>query len=262
MSRKLDEKTMTKLKKGGVWEKIMKEVIKDPNLSPEIREGKLKVYYQKGLVMTLDGKKDVPEILAPGYYKGHSTINIDPTHPKDYFKWAKEMVGNYNKNKQEFVIQQRIAKDNSSKDSRYLVVDMEYQFSQGKIPKNERVDISRIDIVAVDQYTKEIILFELKQGIGALDGKSGVADHIRKTNILISNPVFCKELRKDIGQILSQKNELGILNCGNELSSQLSNIKMGIIFISYSKEEQNEFDKMVKGHDDILIISKDFSCKL
>ena len=95
MSRKLDEKTMTKLKKGGVWEKIMKEVIKDPNLSPEIREGKLKVYYQKGLVMTLDGKKDVPEILAPGYYKGHSTINIDPTHPKDYFKWAKEMVGNY-----------------------------------------------------------------------------------------------------------------------------------------------------------------------
>ena len=136
MSRKLNDETMSKLKKGGVWAIIMNEVNKDPELSPEIRDGKLKIYYQKGLVLTLDGKKSKPEILSSGYYKGQPAIDIDPKHPKDYFVWAKEKVGKFNKNKLEFIIQQRISKDNSSADSRYLVVDMEYQFSQGKIPEN------------------------------------------------------------------------------------------------------------------------------
>lgn len=36
---------------------------------------------------------------------------------------------------------------------------------------------------------------------------------------------------------------------------------MGIIFISYSKEEQEKFNNLMKGHD-ILTICKDFSCNL
>lgn len=262
MARILGEELMSKLRKDGIWGNIMKEINKDPDLSPEIREGALKIYYQKGLILTLEGKKVKPVPLADGYYKGDILTEIDPLKPQKYFQWAKEKVGNYNKSKREFVIQQRIAKDNSSKESRFLVVDMEYQFSQGNIPRKDRVDVSRIDIVAIEKSTNDIVLFELKQGAGALKGKSGVEDHIRKTNILINDSVFCEKLRKDITQIITQKNELGILKCGNEIPLKFNKIKMGIIFISYSNEDQKEFDTIMKKGYGILTICKDFSCTI
>lgn len=252
---------MQKLRKGGCWELICKEAIKDSDLSPEIRDGKLIIYYQKGVILTLDGKKNNPDILSEGYYKGFPSRGIDIKKPKDYFKWAKEMIGNHNKNKKEFILQQRIAKDNATQSAKYLVVDMEYQFAQSNFIEKDRIDKTRIDIVAVEQQTGDIILFELKQGLGALNGKSGVEDHIRKTNLLIADSRFCKALRKDIELIITQKNELGILDCGKDLPSRLSNIKMGIIFISYSKEEQKRFDDIMKGYD-ILTICRDFSCTI
>lgn len=261
MARVLNEQLMQKLRRGGCWEFICKEAIKDPDLSPEIRDGKLIIYYQKGVILTLDGKKNNPDILSEGYYKGFPSCEIDVKKPKDYFKWAKEMIGNHNKNKKEFILQQRIAKDNATQSAKYLVVDMEYQFAQSNVPEKDRIDKTRIDIVAVEQQTGDIILFELKQGLGALNGKSGVEDHIRKTNLLIADSRFCKALRKDIELIITQKNELGILKCGKDLPSRLSNIKMGIIFISYSKEEQKRFDDIMKGYD-ILTVCRDFSCTI
>ena len=261
MARILNEQLMKKLRKGGDWELICKEAIDDPDLSPEIRDGKLIVYFQKGKILTLEGKKERPEVLSEGYHKGKPLLDIDTKKPKEYFKWAKEMIGNHNISKKEFILQQRIAKDNATQSSRYLVVDMEYQFAQSNIPIEDHIDKTRVDIVAVEQQTGDVILFELKQGINALDGKSGIEDHIRKTNLLIGNTRFCDELRRDITQIIRQKNELGILKCGKDLPSKLAQIKMGIIFISYSKEEQEKFNNLMRGHD-ILTICKDFSCNL
>ena len=52
---------------------------------------------------------------------------------RKYFKSAKWLVYKY-KMGAEFAIQQNIALGNQSLDNRYLVVDMEWQFAQSKIP--------------------------------------------------------------------------------------------------------------------------------
>ena len=67
MARKLNDELVRKLAPQGEYANILKEVIKDKELSLEIREGKAIIYYQKGKILTLS--KDKIEYLSSGYYK-------------------------------------------------------------------------------------------------------------------------------------------------------------------------------------------------
>ena len=284
MARQLSQNLIAKLSKGGEWHKLMKDIAADKDLTSEIRAGRLTVYFQKGRLLEIREKKI--DTLDSGYYTGcvkfflekiqngffpSSSISpepvvFDPNNAKPYLKWAKTAIGTFNfiHNKREFIIQQRILKENSSKDSNYLALDLEYQFEQGNIPKDQRIDKSRIDIVAIEKETNDIVLFELKQGSGAVDGKSGIEDHIRKTNIHIANTTFCENLRNDLSQIISQKIALGLLDCDKELVShiQSSRIKMGFIFVTYTEQDEKDIVKLMEGNEDILSIWKDYSCEL
>lgn len=284
MARQLSQNLMAKLSKGGELYKLMRVIASDKELASEIREGRLTVYYQKGVVLEISEKQI--KTFNPGYYKGcvdffggkiqkketidskcHiEPVKFDPQDPKPYLVWAKKVIETYHfiKHKNEFIIQQKILKENSSNDSNFFVIDLEYQFKQGNIPIEQRIDATKIDIIAIEKKTKDIVLFELKQGDGAVEGKSGITDHIRKTNTHIGNPIFCNELRNDIVQIITQKIELGILDCGKEIIPQIqkSKIKMGFIFVTYSEQDEKEIVKLMKGNEDILAIWKDFSCEL
>ena len=68
---------------------------------------------------------------------------------------------------------------------------MEWQLPQSDIKVEERISRTRIDLVVVDTKKNDmgendIYLGELKVGMGATGGKSGIIDHVIKTNEFIN----------------------------------------------------------------------------
>ena len=251
MARKLSNKLLEMFVNHGEYANILKMVNKDKELSLEIRDRKAIVYYKKGKILTLFEKGI--ECLSKKYYEGKDVTFTEQGIKDDiqkYFKQAKQFVDEY-RNKKEFTIQQFIMSENSSVDNDYLVIDMEYQYEQSNIPESERLPRARIDLVAIEKESKDIVLFELKQGINALNGNSGVDDHIKKMNILIEDEKFRKALVEDVETIIRQKVKLQILS--EEAENWIDEIKKNVvikpmfIYVYYDKEEKEGYDNILKG---------------
>lgn len=252
MSRKLSNKLLKKLVEGE-YANILKVVTRDKELSLEIRNGKAIIYYKKGKILTLSNKV---ELLSNGYYKDKENYTLNDfknkysdemikKHPELYFEETKSLVNEYG-HRTEFTIQQLIALENASIDNDYLVIDMEYQYEQSNVPKNERIDFTRIDLLAIEKESKDIVLFELKQGVNSLKGNSGIAEHIRKSNILIENKRCANAIREDVKTIINQKVELKLLpeEAKNYIKGE-ANIKSMFIFVYFDKEEKEEYDRIL-----------------
>lgn len=191
----------------GCLKNLFDVIANDPELSFEIRkDNEVIVYYRKGKILTIkytDKNEFQIKPLDKGYYK--DVIQIDLFEPqnlaytlkntsylRNYFKQAKKIIYNH-KVGLEFSVQQNIALGNRNFNNRFLVVDMEWQFSQTEIKKTERVGRTRIDLIIVDTQvnefgTNDIYLTELKVGTGSVVGKSGIIDHIKKTKAIIDKP--------------------------------------------------------------------------
>lgn len=253
MARKLSEELLEKLAPKGEYANILNEVNKDKELSLEIRDGKAIIYYQKGKILTLSNKGI--ELLANGYYKKKYTTDdfknkypdkVIIEHPECYFEEVKSFVNEFG-NRTEFTIQQLIASENTSIDNDYLVIDMEYQYEQKNVPKNERIDFTRVDLLAIEKESKDIILFELKQGTNALTGDCGVDEHIRKSNILAQNERCINAIRKDVETIINQKVILKILP--EEAKSYIkkdANIKTMFIYVYTDEKEKETYMNLLK----------------
>jgi hypothetical protein len=236
MARKLSSQLIKELK-DGEYKHLLSAIKEDPELLLEVRTGgEAKVYYSKGLILTLSAKK--VERLSPNYIKdGRPVPELDLKNPKKYLSEAKELVRAHSK-KLEFSIQQNIAISNQDEDSEFFIVDMEYQFPQNDIPKEERLnDKTRIDLVGIERNTGDIVLFELKQGLSALSGKSGAEDHFTKTNTHIKDTKFCKALKEDIASIIEDKKELGLI--GMNVPDPSGEIKMRYIF-AYNNDSDRQ----------------------
>ena len=242
MARYLSKQLIEKLKTGE-YSRVLRCINRDRELSLEIRNSEAKVYYRKGLVLTINGRGH--RLAADGYFKTSQCPELDREKPEKYFKSVKEAIDDFGR-RGEFTVQQLIALYNSDKNSDYLVVDMEYQFAQMNISNNDRIDKSRIDIVAVERDTKSIILFELKKDSKAIFGDSGNEDHIRKMGEHIKNEKFCKQLREDVRTIIKQKIDLGIYEEGmkkyipDEKDKVI--IKPMFIFSYETDDDRNKYD--------------------
>lgn len=229
MTRKLTKTHLDAYKDEKKLKKLFEAIAEDPELSFEIRvNNEVMVYYHKDKILTITlDRKGEPKItiLSPKYYKDsgrkpticfdnpHNLISMDEM--RTYFKEAKKLVYVY-KMGAEFNVQQNIALGNHSYDGRYIVVDMEWMFSQADIPEAERISKTRIDLVIVDTVPNakgynDIYLAELKLGLGATEGNSGTIDHVDKTNEIINCKSACESLRADVEAIIEQKTELGII---------------------------------------------------
>ena len=253
MARKLNDELVRKLAPHGEYANILKEVIKDKELSLEIRDGKAIIYYQKGKILTLSNKGI--ELLAYGYYKKEYTTDdfknkysdkLIKEHPEQYFEKVKSFVNEFG-NRTEFTIQQLIASENTSIDNDYLVIDMEYQYEQKNIPKNERIDFTRVDLLAIEKESKDIVLFELKQGTNSLTGDCGVDGHLKKSNILAQNEKCVNAIRKDVETIISQKVKLKILpeEAKNYIKKD-ANIKIMFIYVYTDEKEKEIYMNLLK----------------
>lgn len=260
--RTITDEHLQAYQKGGCLQKLFDVIKEDPELSFEIRmNNKVMIYYHKDRILTISYCKGKPSIdtLSEKYYKNATPPSVsfedgdliqtlrDKSQLRQYFREAKRLVGSY-KAGVEFEVQQNIALGNRSFSNRFVVVDMEWQLPQSDIKKEERISRTRIDLVVVDMKRNErgendVYLGELKVGMGATDGKSGIVDHIKKTNKIMSNPKACAVLRADVERIIRQKAALGLLE-GDYAGLNLSATpRMMLILACRGSEERQALKK-------------------
>ncbi|MBQ8675055.1 MAG: hypothetical protein IJ528_02375 [Bacteroidaceae bacterium] len=248
--------------KNGVFKTLLEAIKEDPELSLEMRlNNEAKVYYHKDKILTTsinsNGEKKVT-MLDKKYYdkypdKERPSADIENikklrsiTLIRKYFRDAKKLTYFYKKGT-EFSFQQNIALGNRSFDNKYLVVDMEWQFSQEGIEENERISRTRIDLVIIDTEKNEhgcndIYLAELKVGTEATDGKSGIIDHVNKTYEIIQKKEACVSLVNDVKSIIDNKTELGLISGQPKDFNFGDKPKMMIISAYRGKEEKQRLD--------------------
>lgn len=249
--------------KTGIFKKLLRGINEDPELSFEVRrDDEAMVYYHKDKILTTGYKKGQPyvKLLDEKYYKDCEKPSADISKIdnlkslsliRDYFKAAKWLVYKY-KMGSEFAIQQNIALGNQTFENRFLVVDMEWQFAQSKIPVQERINKTRIDIVIVDTEKNskgynDIYLAEVKCGLNATEGTSGVKAHVEKTSKLINKPEACSALVEDVKSILKNKIDLGLIKGKKKVLSFSpdNKPKMMLIFAYRGDIEKNELEKQI-----------------
>ena len=249
-------------KEGGCLRKLFNVIKEDPELSFEIRvKSEVMIYYHKDKILTIRFCKGKPSIeaLSKKYYKNatlsfvlfeHDDLMETLRHTdqlRKYFKEAKQLISSY-KTDLEFEVQQNIALGNRSFSNRFVVVDMEWQLPQSDIKKEERIIKTRFDLVVVDTKRNErgdndVYLGELKVGMGATGGKSGIVAHIEKTNEIMKSPKACAVLRADVERIIRQKVALGLLE-GDYAGLNLSATpRMMLILACRGSEERQALKK-------------------
>lgn len=242
--------------KGGCLQRLFNVIKEDPELSFEIRvKNEVMIYYHKDRILTISYCKGKPSIdtLSEKYYKNATPPSVsfedgdliqtlrDKSQLRQYFREAKRLVGRY-KVGEEFEVQQNIALGNRSFSNRFVVVDMEWQLPQSDIKKEERISKTRFDLVVVDMKRNErgendVYLGELKVGMGATGGKSGIVAHIEKTNEFMKSSKACAVLRADVERIIRQKAALGLLE-GDYAGLNLSATPRMMLILAYRGNEQ------------------------
>jgi len=242
MARELSTTHLNMYKAGGELSVLFERITDDPELSFELRpKDEVMVYYNKKKILTI--KKGLKiEPLSAKYYEPGLGPTVDISDSKNwkntkvidkYLKEAKLIA--YKKDmKREFQLQQNISLGNHDCEGRYLVVDMEWQFSQEKIAANDRIKKTRIDLIVVDlkpnsRGENDIYLTEVKLGTDALEGNSGLQGHVNSTHEIVCFKPACEALKDDVTSIITQKHELGIF-LGKLPSLRLSN-KPKMLFI-------------------------------
>ena len=254
--RTITDEHLQAYQEGGCLQKLFDVIKEDPELSFEIRmNNKVMIYYHKDRILTISYFKGKPSIdtLSEKYYKTDTPPPVsfedgdliqtlrDKSQLRQYFREAKRLVGSY-KVGEEFEVQQNIALDNRSFSNRFVVVDMEWQLPQSDIKKEERIIKTRFDLVVVDTKRNErgendVYLGELKVGMGATGGKSGIVAHIEKTNEIMKSPKACAVLRADVERIIRQKVALGLLE-GDYAGLNLSDTPRMMLILAYRGSEE------------------------
>lgn len=239
--------------------KLFEVIQNDPELSFEIRrEDTSMVYYRKKKLLEI--KKGRIKELISNSYLGKESIKYDLRHEENlnkkeaiigYFKQAKRCAYSYSFGA-EMELQQHIMLGNSSFENRYLVVDMEWSFSQSDTPEEKRLSKkTRIDLVIIDLHKNEngendTYLTEVKLGINAIKGESGIKGHVEKTKSLINNPIAHEALKKDIENIINQKHQLGIITGTRPKIIYADKPKLMLILAYRTETEKHKFEKELK----------------
>lgn len=263
--RTITDEHLQAYQEGGCLQKLFDVIKEDPALSFEIRmNNKVMIYYHKDRILTISYCKGKPSIdtLSEKYYKNATPPSVsfedgdliqtlrNKSQLRQYFREAKLLVGRY-KEGVEFEVQQNIALGNRSFSNRFVVVDMEWQLPQSDIKKEERISRTRIDLVVVDTQKNDkgendVYLGELKVGMGAIGGKSGIFDHIEKTDKFMKSPKACAVLRADVERIIRQKAALGLLE-GDYAGLNLSDTpRMMLILAHRGSEERGALERQVE----------------
>ena len=229
MPRRLSSASLSKYLTRGIYYEFLQFVKADKELAFEIRvKDEVMIYCQKNLILRISHRKNASDnitMLNPRCYtnrKDGLTLSVQLNEPSDlqdihkvrqYFEEAKALCKNY-KSHDEFIVQQQYKTEHSSFDGDYLAIDMEWAPDQAAIPVEYRLkDKTKVDLLVVSNKPNEegkhdIYLAEVKCGLGAVEGKSGIEDHVRMSQAIINNVYVRQILLGDVTSIIKQKTQL------------------------------------------------------
>ena len=274
MARRLSSEHLSKYLEGGIYHDFLMYVKSDKELAFEIRvKDEVMIYCQKNLILKISHRKNTSDnitMLSPRYYtnrKDGLNLNaqlLEPTDLQDmakvrqYFEDAKALCKKY-KSHDEFIVQQQYKSEHNSFSGKYLVIDMEWAPDQAKIPVEYRVAKTKVDLLVVSNEPNEggkhdVYLAEVKCGLGAVDGKSGIEDHVRMSQGIINNQYVRQNLFQDVTSIIKQKTLLQLFE-GTPIRYNFSERpKIMFILANSSEYDKQSFDRIISnlgetGHD-------------
>lgn len=256
---------MAKYLEGGVYHDFLHYVKTDKELAFEIRmKDEVMIYCQKNLILKISHRKNTSDnitMLNPRYYTNRTdglTLSVQLREPADlqdadkvrrYFEDAKALCKKH-KSHDEFIVQQQYESEHNSFSGMYLAIDMEWAPDQAKIPVECRVEKTKVDLLIVsnepDKDGKhDIYLAEVKCGLGAVDGKSGIEDHVRMSQGIINNVYVRQALLQDVMSIIKQKSQLQLFE-GTPIRYNFSERpKIMFILANSSEYDKLSFDRII-----------------
>ena len=274
MARRLSSEHLLKYLEGGIYHDFLQYVISDKELAFEIRvKDEVMIYCQKNLILKISHRKNASDnitMLNPRYYtnrKDGLSLSVQLMEPADlqdadnvrqYFEDAKALCKKY-KSHDEFIVQQQYKSEHNSFSGKYLTIDMEWAPEQAKIPVEYRVAKTKVDLLIVsnepnEEGKHEVYLAEVKCGLGAVDGKSGIEDHVRMSQGIINNVYVRQALLQDVTSIIKQKTQLQLFE-GTPIKYNFSeHPKIMFILANSSVYDKLSFDRIINnlgevGHD-------------
>lgn len=201
------------------------------------------------------------------FYDGEFESYFDKMKKTMEKYWAYNSPGKKCEEKDEGDVQQEICIHNQyeSKDSKYTIIDLEHEVSveadfcyKGDSPFSKRKngiiikkkEKPRFDIVSVRKSTGQIFVWELKKGTGALEGLSGMHDHVDSyLHTIKESPEAENSFIEEMEHVLLQKQILGLIDKRVKIDTQ-KDVKFGFVY-SYSdsaedKKKQEEEKKAVE----------------
>lgn len=258
MARKLTEEAIVDYQDGGIYHDFLNIVRQDDELAFEIRtNNRVMIYCEKNLILTIkhsktgndsitmlddryiNNRKDGMQLTAKLYLPSDLE---DPAKVRSYFSQAKALCKKY-KSHEEFKVQQWYESKSLTSKSKFLALDMEWAPDQKKVPITERLtDKTLIDLLLVSNTPNEkgeydIFLAEVKCGFGAINGTSGLGEHLRLSNNLIENVYARHNVKTDAKNLIEQKSALGIINTDGK-EYKLSNKPKVMFILAYTSKYQ------------------------
>ncbi len=236
---------------------LLNYIKSDDELRLEVRQnGDAFVYYRKGKAL------EIKKLKVDQKYGSVPSTELAITNPKEYFKLIKKSIDNWlngKKQRGEFDTQQNIAKYNQDYTDKYIILDMEYAFEQNQIEKKNREKRGVFDLLGIEMETNKIVFFEVKKGMGATKGKSGIEEHISDfKNYLFgkNSDTFRTNLIQDIKNIIEDKAALGLLNslCLSEVYKQ-QEPELVFVFHPDNDSQIQEFSNELKNRHKLIVVS-------
>ena len=244
--RQLSKRFVESLTKAVIRKDILDYITRDPELDMQLRGDYINVYYKGGSILKIKPRSyfldemyfNDSDKMRSKYAKDDPNIHADLVkqrdelvmllkngQPDDYFSKAKAVMDMWAlslSDKVEFEEkkeQQEIAIANR-KDTDFVVLDLEYAVSSAsEYAYNGTLDkkVPRFDIIAI--HKGRLVVIELKKGLGAVPGTSGVRPHMDCFDHTIGrdiNMLFVKEMR----ELLHQKQVFGLLDKTLEIKDE------------------------------------------
>lgn len=265
MARRLSSQHLEKYLEDGMYHEFLQYVKADKELAFEIRvKDEVMIYCQKNLILTISHRKKTSDnitMLNPRYHtnrKDGLKLTIPLREPSDlqdsekvrhYLEEAKALCKNY-KSHDEFFVQQQYKAEHNSFDGELLAIDMEWAPDQAKIPVEARLAKTKIDLLVVSNKPNEegkhdIYLAEVKCGLGAVGGKSGIDDHVRMSQAIINNVYVRQNLLQDVMSIIRQKTRLGLFEGSPVRYNFAERPKIMFILANSSEYDKLAFDRII-----------------
>lgn len=229
MGRKLSDKFLSDLQRG-ILAELASKVRKDDTLMLALRGTYINIYYRGGSILRLEEKG--PGYAAwfdANYAKGQAVPDLPPAISTDEHcgKWVqalpalKELMNaffsEHAKSEREF--QQLVAWENNrssiANSTEYFITDIEYADAS----RNARLDMLGLKWLSSkrkDGSTCTPVFVEMKYGIGAYDGASGIKKHVSDLQSILNDPAKVAPLRESIADQFHQLRELELIKSNSE----------------------------------------------